>query len=170
MCCGVAQNTYHTISDLRMVLHDGTILDTHDEVSWKTFQITHGSLVRGITALAERVKADKELAALITKKFSIKCTTGYSINALVDFTDPKEVWAAHSSFPLPRPLSTSHALMRTSAKSEPGHSHSFLRGSLMGTSPPRPVVFTLTHTTPPAWSKCPPTPPDPLSLLRSSST
>lgn len=34
-------------------------------------------------ALSQRIKADAELTALINKKFAIKCTTGYSINALV---------------------------------------------------------------------------------------
>ena len=91
MCCGVAQNTYHTIQDIRMVLHDGTILDTHDDNSWKSFTLTHGNLIRGVMALADKIKADPELVALIKKKFSIKCTTGYSINALVDFDHPRDV-------------------------------------------------------------------------------
>ena len=36
---------------------------------------------------------DRELTNLIRRKFAIKCTTGYSINALVDFpaTDPIEI-------------------------------------------------------------------------------
>jgi D-lactate dehydrogenase len=42
-------------------------------------------------ALSQRIKADAELTALINKKFAIKCTTGYSINALVDFNDPLEM-------------------------------------------------------------------------------
>ena len=83
MCCGVSQNTYHTIKDLRLVMHDGTILDTADPASWASFQKTHKHVVDGVMALAARVKADEELTALIKKKFSIKCTTGYSINALV---------------------------------------------------------------------------------------
>lgn len=39
------------------------------------------------------VQDDRELTNLIRRKFSIKCTTGYSINALVDFpvTDPIEI-------------------------------------------------------------------------------
>jgi D-lactate dehydrogenase len=41
-------------------------------------QITHKSLVDGIMELAKKVKSDPELTALISKKFSIKCTTGYS--------------------------------------------------------------------------------------------
>eukprot|EP00281_Chroomonas_sp_CCMP1168_P023421 CAMPEP_0206227410 /NCGR_PEP_ID=MMETSP0047_2-20121206/8608_1 /ASSEMBLY_ACC=CAM_ASM_000192 /TAXON_ID=195065 /ORGANISM="Chroomonas mesostigmatica_cf, Strain CCMP1168" /LENGTH=1070 /DNA_ID=CAMNT_0053650559 /DNA_START=34 /DNA_END=3246 /DNA_ORIENTATION=+ len=91
MCCGVAQNTYHTVQDIRMVLHDGTILDTHDPASWASFQQTHKSLIDGVMALSKRCKDDPELVALINKKFSIKCTTGYSINALVDFDSPIEV-------------------------------------------------------------------------------
>ena len=41
----------------------------------------------------EPVQSDRELTNLIRRKFSIKCTTGYSINALVDFpvSDPVEI-------------------------------------------------------------------------------
>jgi D-lactate dehydrogenase len=41
--------------------------------------------VDGVVALANRVQGDRELTALIRRKFAIKCTTGYSLNALVDF-------------------------------------------------------------------------------------
>jgi len=37
MCCGVAENTYHTIKDIRVVLVDGTVLDTGDEGSCRSF-------------------------------------------------------------------------------------------------------------------------------------
>ena len=30
MCCGTAQNSYHTLAGLRVVLADGTVLDTRD--------------------------------------------------------------------------------------------------------------------------------------------
>lgn len=46
---------------------------------------SHAKLVSGISAIAARVQADKELTALVRRKFAIKCTTGYSLNALVDF-------------------------------------------------------------------------------------
>ena len=36
-------------------------------------------------ALAKRVQSDGPLATMIRRKFAIKCTTGYSLNALVDF-------------------------------------------------------------------------------------
>ena len=33
MCCGVSQNTYHTLRDLRAVFADGSVLDTADPAS-----------------------------------------------------------------------------------------------------------------------------------------
>ena len=45
----------------------------------------HKDQVDGVVALAKRVQSDTDLAALIRRKFAIKCTTGYSLNALVDF-------------------------------------------------------------------------------------
>ncbi|PNW82667.1 hypothetical protein CHLRE_06g288700v5 [Chlamydomonas reinhardtii] len=85
MCCGVSQNTYHTLKDMRVVFVDGTVLDTADPNSCTAFMKSHRSLVDGVVSLARRVQADKELTALIRRKFAIKCTTGYSLNALVDF-------------------------------------------------------------------------------------
>jgi len=85
MCCGVSQNTYHTIKDLRVVFLDGTLLDTADPVSRASFLANKPELVDGLLNLARKVQADPTLSALIRRKFSIKCTTGYSLNALVDF-------------------------------------------------------------------------------------
>jgi len=93
MCCGVTQNSYHTVRDLRIVLVDGTVLDTACPESRASFLKTHKTLVDGVVALAARIQADKQLTALIRKKFAIKCTTGYSLNAMVDFPlhDPIEI-------------------------------------------------------------------------------
>ena len=85
MCCGVADNSYHTVQDMRLVFMDGTVLDTSDPASREAFLKSHSRLVAGVQDLAARVQADPELTALIKKKFAIKCTTGYSLNALVDF-------------------------------------------------------------------------------------
>ncbi|KAI3429690.1 hypothetical protein D9Q98_005775 [Chlorella vulgaris] len=93
MCCGVSQNTYHTLKDMRIVFVDGTVLDTGDPASRAAFLQSHSRLVEGVVELAQRVQADRQLANLIRRKFAIKCTTGYSLNALVDFPtdDPIEV-------------------------------------------------------------------------------
>lgn len=93
MCCGVAQNTYHTMEALRFMLADGTVLDTGDATSRAVFRQSHASLLNEIDAMAREVKADKEFTARIRHKFRIKCTTGYSINAFVDYEDPIDILA-----------------------------------------------------------------------------
>ena len=59
MCCGVSQNTYHTLKDMRIVFVDGTVLDTSDQASRESFMRTHKPLVEGVQALARRVQADE---------------------------------------------------------------------------------------------------------------
>lgn len=61
---------------MRVVMTDGTVLDTADPVSREAFMRSHKQLVDGVSSLARRVQADKELTALIRRKFAIKCTTG----------------------------------------------------------------------------------------------
>jgi D-lactate dehydrogenase len=91
MCCGVAQNSYQTIHSMRILLQDGTLLDTADERSRAHFKRTHPALVDSIEQLAEAVRANTTLAKRIRQKFKIKNTTGYSLNALVDFKDPIDI-------------------------------------------------------------------------------
>ena len=85
MCCGVKQNTYHTLQDMRVVLVDGTVLDTSDAASRAAFEVSHATLLGKLSGLASRVQADASLLSLIREKYRIKNTTGYSINALADF-------------------------------------------------------------------------------------
>ena len=91
MCCGVEQNSYRTIDSLRIILIDGTIVDTGDDKSRAAFHRSHGPLLAGLADLRDRVLADPILAERIRHKFKIKNTTGYSLNALVDYTDPFDI-------------------------------------------------------------------------------
>ncbi|WP_434339489.1 FAD-binding and (Fe-S)-binding domain-containing protein [Motilimonas cestriensis] len=91
MCCGTAQNSYSTLKAMRLILADGTILDTADEQSKHDFRISHKHLLHELAQLAIQTKNDAQLATLIKHKFRLKNTTGYSINALVDFTDPIDI-------------------------------------------------------------------------------
>jgi len=91
MCCGVAQNSYHTIDSLRTILADGTVLDTADEHSRQAFIRSHGDWLNRLQSLAARVRSQPKLAGRIRSKFRIKNTTGYSLNALVDYEDPFDI-------------------------------------------------------------------------------
>jgi D-lactate dehydrogenase len=91
MCCGTTQNSYQTLAGLRLMLADGTLVDTEDPTSVAAFRTSHASLLDALAGLAARVRADAPLAKRIRHKFRIKNTTGYSLNALIDFDDPLDI-------------------------------------------------------------------------------
>ena len=93
MCCGTAQNSYKTLAGIRVVLADGTVLDTRDPASQTAFIEQQKDLVNELSALAKTTNNNAPLAARIRHKFRMKNTTGYSLNALVDYTDPLDVLA-----------------------------------------------------------------------------
>ena len=91
MCCGTSDNSYQTVTGMKIILFDGTILDTSDSHSKAEFQQKHPDIIRKITELGQSVKANAPLTERIRHKFKIKNTTGYSLNALVDFADPFDI-------------------------------------------------------------------------------
>ncbi|WP_120951533.1 FAD-binding and (Fe-S)-binding domain-containing protein [Helicobacter sp. L8] len=91
MCCGVAQNSYQTLKSIRLILADGALLDTSDPRSVANFKQSHAPLLQTLLDLRQEILEDTELHALIAKKYKIKNTTGYSLNALIDFEDPIEI-------------------------------------------------------------------------------
>lgn len=87
MCCGTDQNSYKTVADMHVLLSDGAELDTANELSVSEFRKTHKNVVDGLEAVSKRINADKELKERIIRKYKIKNTTGYSLNAFVDYSD-----------------------------------------------------------------------------------
>ncbi len=91
MCCGTAQNTYHTLAGIRLVLADGSVLDTEDAQSVAAFESSHASLLEQLGELGRRTRADTALSDRIRHKYRLKNTTGLSLNALVDFDQPLDI-------------------------------------------------------------------------------
>ncbi len=91
MCCGTAENSYNTLLDLRLILADGTLLDTADAASVTAFRTSHAGLLQHLAELGAATRANTALAERIRHKYRLKNTTGYSINALVDFSDPLDI-------------------------------------------------------------------------------
>jgi D-lactate dehydrogenase len=91
MCCGTAQNSYRTVEAMKLVLADGTRLDTGDPASRRAFAASHRPLLDGLAAIRDEIAADPALRGRIVEKYRIKNTTGYSLNAFVDFEDPFDV-------------------------------------------------------------------------------
>ncbi|UCV26946.1 FAD-binding and (Fe-S)-binding domain-containing protein [Ferribacterium limneticum] len=91
MCCGTAQNSYRTLAGLRVMLADGSLLDTEDPLSVDAFTQTHAVMLGELERLGSDTRANAKLAERIRHKFKIKNTTGYSLNALVDYEHPIDI-------------------------------------------------------------------------------
>ncbi|WP_372751490.1 FAD-binding and (Fe-S)-binding domain-containing protein [Labilibaculum sp.] len=91
MNCGTHENSYKTILSARLIFADGTIVDTGDEKSREEFKKTHGDFIRQIEEMRDKVRSNKKLAELIRYKYSIKNTTGLSINPFIDYEDPFQI-------------------------------------------------------------------------------
>ncbi len=91
MCCGIKQNSYQTIKSIRVILEDGSLLDTSDPKSVETFIHSHPHIINALQEIASEINNDEELKREITRKFSIKNTTGYSLNTFVDFTEIRDI-------------------------------------------------------------------------------
>ncbi|MFA0514079.1 FAD-binding and (Fe-S)-binding domain-containing protein [Vibrio breoganii] len=91
MCCGTAQNSYKTVASMKLVFSNGTQLDTGSAESIAAFKSANPELIQGITSLCESVSNNTELSEKIKHKYRLKNTTGYALNALVDYHDPIDV-------------------------------------------------------------------------------
>ena len=94
MCCGVSQNSYHTIRGATIVLADGVVIETHgesrDEVD-ERLKNKHPRLHAGLLDLKSKVRADKTLSKRIRHKFTTKNTMGYSLQAFLEFDRPADI-------------------------------------------------------------------------------
>ena len=95
MNCGVHANSDRMMVSARIVLTDGTILDTGDAKSKESFRKSHPDFIKKIEDLRDKVRADGELASRIRTKYSIKNVTGLNLRPLVAYDDPFDI-IAHS--------------------------------------------------------------------------
>jgi D-lactate dehydrogenase len=91
MCCGTAENTYRTVERMALVLADGTELDTGDPASRRRFAAARPDVLGGLAGIRREILGDPALEGRIREKYRIKNTTGYALNAFVDFEDPIDV-------------------------------------------------------------------------------
>ena len=95
MSCGVHSNSDRTMLSARLVLADGTILDTGDPDSRESFRASHSDFLEAVSSLREEILADEELTERIRYKYSIKNVTGLNLLPFVTYDDPFDI-IAHS--------------------------------------------------------------------------
>ena len=95
MNCGVHANSDRMMVSARIIITDGTVLDTGDKESRERFCRTHPEFIAKIEALRDKVRADESLASRIRTKYSIKNVTGLNLRPLIAYDDPFDI-IAHS--------------------------------------------------------------------------
>jgi D-lactate dehydrogenase len=93
MCCGVAQNSYHTLDALEFLLTDGTHVDTGRPGADERLRRDRPDIHLGLLALRDEIRSDAALSARIRHKFRTKNTTGYSLHAFLDHDRPADILA-----------------------------------------------------------------------------
>lgn len=93
MNCGVHANSDRLLKSARMVLADGTVLDTGDRRSREDFARTHPEMLAEIKLIRDLIMADKELYRRIRHKYSIKNVTGLNLRPFITFEDPFDIIA-----------------------------------------------------------------------------
>jgi D-lactate dehydrogenase len=93
MCCGVVENSYHTLESLTFVLPNGLVIDTADPNANQKFCDHSPEIAQGILRLKAQIEADADLVQRIRAKYRQKNTTGYALNAFLDYDTPEQIMA-----------------------------------------------------------------------------
>jgi D-lactate dehydrogenase len=93
MCCGVANNAYHTLKHIRFILPGGGTFDTSDPVDYARFLQDCPKVAAELGTLRAEILADTELREKIRYKYRTKNTVGYSLNAFLDYEHPLDILA-----------------------------------------------------------------------------
>jgi D-lactate dehydrogenase len=91
MRCGVAKDSYSTVSAMTLVLASGTTIDTAAPDAAERFA-AEPDLAAGLEAIRDEIRADAALSERIRRKFAIKNTTGYRLCAFLDADEPLEIF------------------------------------------------------------------------------
>ena len=91
MCCGIEQNSYHTIASIKCILPNGFIVDTTDTNSSQDLQINAPEIHDEILRIRNEIIQSPILIEHIRKKYRLKNTVGYCLNAFLDETEPVHI-------------------------------------------------------------------------------
>lgn len=91
MCCGTSKNSYATLVNIRAILANGSEFDTTSQDKINQFSVNNPQFIQKINQLRNKILQHAQLTKFIRKKFAIKNTSGYSLNAFLDHDDPIKI-------------------------------------------------------------------------------
>jgi D-lactate dehydrogenase len=93
MCCGVSQNAYHTLKYIKFVLPNGSVFSTENPEDYARFETEASEIAEKLKILRGGVWENPELVERIRSKYKQKNTTGYGLNAFLDYEHPLDILA-----------------------------------------------------------------------------
>jgi len=93
MCCGVVNNSYHTLKHIQFVLPNGLGFDTEKAADYLRFEQEAAAICQGVAQLRDRLLANQKLVHRIREKYKMKNTVGYGLNAFLDYQHPLDILA-----------------------------------------------------------------------------
>jgi len=93
MACGIDENTYRTLESMVFILPSGTTVDTAAPDADRHLREREPALVDGLLRLRRRILDDPASVETIRRRFRMKNTMGYGINAFLDHDTPAELLA-----------------------------------------------------------------------------
>ncbi len=93
MCCGTAENSYATLDSLSLLLADGTFVDTGEPEADASLRAKRPDLHGALSDLRDEIRRHTELPGLIRRRFALKNTTAYSLQAFLDRDAPADILA-----------------------------------------------------------------------------
>ncbi len=91
MCCGVTGNAYHTLRSMAFMLTDGTYYDTAIASDYQRFETEQAEIFQEIKQLQTQLLNNTALVSRIRKKYELKNTVGYGLNAFIDHQHPLDI-------------------------------------------------------------------------------
>ena len=93
MSCGIHANSDKMLQSVRIILSDGTLLDTGSMQSRDAFRQSHLDFIARIETLRDQTRANQTLTNRIRSKYSIKNVTGLNILPFIEHDDPFDIIA-----------------------------------------------------------------------------
>ncbi|MBQ2821176.1 MAG: FAD-binding oxidoreductase [Thermoguttaceae bacterium] len=93
MNCGTHANSDQVLLSARMILADGTVLDTGDPKSCADFRKNKPEFIQKIETLRDKIQKTPQYLARIRQKYSIKNVMGLNLLPFTRFQDPFEIIA-----------------------------------------------------------------------------
>jgi len=93
MVCGVKYNTYHTMKNMRFILANGNTYDTSNKDDYGRFINDEMALSNGLLESKKKINNSNHLLKKIKDKYLIKNTLGYSLNALIEYDHPLDIFS-----------------------------------------------------------------------------